>query len=99
MIRPLATAPLATLAALLLSGCGSDEKKAGPARGAEGEILGQSVSDAMLPLDTVRSQPPLAPRSAEPGEAKPGGRPASTAAEAPAEAEAAPPAPPAKSAL
>lgn len=61
---------VAAFSALLLSGCGSDERKAGPARSAGGEILGQSVSDAMLPLDRVRSQAPLAPRSAEPGEAK-----------------------------
>jgi len=61
---------VATLSALLLPGCGSDERKAGPAPSAGGEILGQSVSDTMLPLDRVRSQAPLAPRSAEPGEAK-----------------------------
>lgn len=30
---------------------------------AAGEILPGSASDAMLPIDTVRSQPPLAPQS------------------------------------
>lgn len=30
---------------------------------AGGEILPGSASDAMLPMDTVTSQPPLAPRS------------------------------------
>lgn len=46
---------------LVLSACQGEEKA--PAAGtAGGEILPASVSDAMLPLDTVRSQPPLAPR-------------------------------------
>lgn len=81
---------VATLSALLLSGCGSDERKAGPAPSAGGEILGQSVSDAMLPLDRVRSQAPLAPRSAKPGEAKAESgaepKPRASAADKPAEA-------------
>jgi hypothetical protein len=78
---------------LALAAC-KQEKKPAEARTAQGEILEGSASDAMLPLDTVRSQPPLAPEatssgkpgkegsgnhaSAEPGEA------ASAAAEAPA---------------
>lgn len=47
---------------LALAGCGQSEttEKAG----AGGEILPGSASDAMLPLDTVRSQPPLAPPTA-----------------------------------
>jgi hypothetical protein len=85
MIRPLAAT---TLAALLLTGCGDGNRKDGPARSAEGEILGQSVSDAMLPLDRVRSQAPLAPRSAEPGETKKDAKPAGDAAEKPSEAPA-----------
>ena len=36
-------------------------KKPDEARTAQGEILPGSASDAMLPLDSVRSQPPLAP--------------------------------------
>jgi hypothetical protein len=49
------------LSLLVLSACKGEEKA--PAAGtAGGEILPASVSDAMLPLDTVRSQPPLAPR-------------------------------------
>jgi hypothetical protein len=53
---------------LALAACGSKEPDA-KARAA-GEILEGSVSDAMLPLDTVRSQPPLAPRTeaAKPGD-------------------------------
>lgn len=53
----------AALAALTLSACQEPASK--PVGGiADGEILPGSVSDAMIPLDTVRSQPPLAPKSA-----------------------------------
>jgi len=54
---------------------------------AEGEILPGSVSDAMLPLDTVRSQPPLAPRTESAG----GKHKAGPDAEATAEPEGAAP--------
>lgn len=52
-----------TLAALCLglAACGSDSN-APAAKDAGGEVLEGSISDAMLPLDTVRSQAPLAPR-------------------------------------
>lgn len=55
---------LATLCALplALAAC-QGEKKPAEARTAQGEILAGSASDAMLPLDTVRSQPPLAPEA------------------------------------
>lgn len=56
------TAPL-----LLLSAC-QGEEKAPSAATAGGQVLPASVSDAMLPLDTVRSQPPLAPRPSAAGE-------------------------------
>jgi hypothetical protein len=44
-----------------LAGC--QEKKQTPSSNATamGEVLGGSASDAMLPVDTVRSKPPLAP--------------------------------------
>ncbi len=48
---------------LLLAACG--DKPSGPAeRGgkAAGEVLGGEISDAMIPLDEVSSQAPLAPR-------------------------------------
>ncbi len=45
---------------LALAAC-QGEKPDDKAR-AGGEILPGSASDAMLPLDTLRSQPPLAPR-------------------------------------
>ena len=51
------------LLALLLSGCGGDgAKKAEGAGTAQGEVLPGSVSDAMVPLDQVKSQAPLAPK-------------------------------------
>jgi hypothetical protein len=65
MTRPLATiAPLAAL--LVLGACG--QKAPAPDRGAkgtaQGEVLGGSIDDSMLPLDTVRSQSPLQPAQA-----------------------------------
>ena len=52
----------APLTLLLLSACG--EKGNDAAQGSPGgEVLEGSISDAMLPLDTVRSQPPLAQQS------------------------------------
>jgi hypothetical protein len=46
-----------------LAACGGAEKKGKDQRTAAGEILPGSISDSMLPYDTVRSQPPLAPPS------------------------------------
>ena len=54
---------------LMLAAC-QGEKKPAEAKTAQGEILPGSANDAMLPLDTVRSQPPLAPEAVESG--KPG---------------------------
>ena len=97
---------LAVLAALplALAAC-QGEKKPAEARTAQGEILDGSASDAMLPLDTVRSQPPLAPEataSARPGKegahgdaSSEAGEAASEAAEAPAAAAATAASPPA----
>jgi hypothetical protein len=47
--------------ALALTACGAEKKDEG-AGTAAGEILPGSASDAMLPLDTVRSQAPFAPK-------------------------------------
>lgn len=46
---------------LALSACGGDKDKAeGERKTAAGEVLGGSISDNMLPLDTIQSQsPPL----------------------------------------
>ena len=48
---------------LTLCGCQQDAKKPAAKAEAGGEILPGSASDAMLPYDTVKSQPPLAPRT------------------------------------
>ncbi len=72
------------VAALLLSAC-EGEPAAPVADGngtAEGEVLGGTISDEMIPLEQLRSQAPLAPR--EPSAAGAGG----SAASAPANAEA-----------
>jgi hypothetical protein len=60
---------LALSLTLVLAGCGGDRKQEGAGK-AEGEVLPGSVSDAMLPLDTVKSQPPLDPRSEGSGKAE-----------------------------
>lgn len=63
---------LICLGALALAGC-QNEKKTPVGGTAQGEILPGSASDAMLPLDTVRSQPPLAPvevASGKPGQSQ-----------------------------
>ncbi len=43
---------------LLLSACGSSKQERDK-RTASGEVLKGTISDAMIPLDTVTSQPPL----------------------------------------
>ena len=60
------------VAVLALAGCNRDAKKDAGAGTAQGEVLPGSASDAMLPLDTVKSQAPLAPKSegGEAGDAK-----------------------------
>lgn len=55
----------AALGALALGGC---NKKPETQAQAGGEILEGSVSDAMLPLDTATSQPPLAPKAVTSGD-------------------------------
>jgi hypothetical protein len=57
---------------LALAACKEGEKPKQDARAA-GEILPGSASDAMIPYDTLRSQPPLAPKpvaSGKPGAAE-----------------------------
>ena len=78
--------------ALALAACKGEEKKA-IGGNASGEILPGSASDAMLPLDTVKSQPPLAPKVEGSGKADPkaGSKDAVKPAEASVPAEAAEP--------
>lgn len=55
----------AFLAALCLAAAGCTEEASAPAeRGgkAAGEVLGGEISDAMIPLEQLDSQAPLAPR-------------------------------------
>ena len=88
-------AMIVLLAGLALAGC--QDKKQAPVQGtAGGEVLPGSTSDAMLPIDSVRSQPPLAPKvesnGAKPGKAGASGKPGSTKPEPESETEAEAPA-------
>ncbi|MGX7953679.1 hypothetical protein ACWPM1_14095 [Tsuneonella sp. HG249] len=54
------TAALLCLPLLALTGCGDNAGAEGERKTAAGEVLGGTISDEMLPLDTVTSQsPPL----------------------------------------
>ena len=48
------------LACLILAGC---ERKAAEGNKAAGEVLEGTISDAMIATDSIRSEPPLAPRT------------------------------------
>ena len=54
MLRLLAAA----LPAVLLAGCGGAKKDKDDQRTASGEVLEGTISDDMIPLATVTSQPP-----------------------------------------
>lgn len=71
--------------ALALAACSGEAKKQTGGK-ADGEILPASVSDQMLPYDTVRSQAPLAPSSDgdEAGKDDKGAKPAEKQAAKPA---------------
>ena len=58
-----------------LGGCKGEPKPDAGAGTAQGEVLPGAASDAMLPLDTVKSQAPLAPKA----EGSDGGDPKVTA--------------------
>lgn len=60
MTRKALLLALPPMIVLSLVACKDSDKPAQDAR-AMGEVLPGSASDAMIPLDTVRSQPPLAP--------------------------------------
>ena len=71
-MRPdLRLAGFVLLAGLALASC-QKKKQAQVQATAGGEVLPGSASDAMLPIDTVRSQPPLAPRVEPSGKAPTG---------------------------
>ena len=64
---PIRLAVLVPLA--LLAACNGSGEKGPERKTAAGEVLGGSISDAMLPLDTVQSQsPPLRESAGEGGE-------------------------------
>lgn len=69
-LRPAVTWGLVLALPLALVACGGTEKKQKDQRTAAGEILPGSISDSMLPYDTVRSQPPLAPPETTKGNPK-----------------------------
>lgn len=76
---------------LALAGCGGNDGQKAQGGTAQGEVLPGSVSDAMIAVDQVRSQAPLAPKS-EGGDkkdsaAKPDAKDNSNAAAAPAAEE------------
>jgi hypothetical protein len=73
---------------LTLPACGGGNDKKNDQRTAEGEILPGSISDAMIPYDTVRSQPPFEPKADATSTAK--GAPQSKTDSAGGEAAAAP---------
>lgn len=60
---------ISVLLALAVAACTGDSKKDEGAGKASGEVLAGSASDAMIPLDQVKSQAPLAPK-AEAGDPK-----------------------------
>lgn len=69
MTRPTILRPgLALSAALCVLALGGCNNKPETQAQAGGEILEGSVSDAMLPLDTATSQPPLAPKAVTAGD-------------------------------
>jgi len=53
---------IASVLVLALGACGKEDATEPGAGAAGGEVLEGTISDAMLPLDKVRSQPPLAPK-------------------------------------
>jgi hypothetical protein len=76
--------PIVLTAALLLAACNrGDQGAAGERKAAAGDVLGGSISDAMLPLDTVTSQsPPLRDEAASPEGAPSAGKAAKPKAKA-----------------
>lgn len=81
MIRPLTVAALALALDLLLAGC---NKPAPGQSEAPVPVLTGTISDAMIPLDRVTSQPPLDPRAGREEDDGQGQGPAAEATDAPA---------------
>jgi len=71
---------------VLLAGCGKSAP-ADDSRSASGEVLEGTVSDEMLPLDTVKSEPPFEDPKAAQAAQEAGAADAAATGEAAAEAE------------
>ena len=69
--KQVAATALASSLLLALSACGDDAETTAEddGREASGEVLEGTISDAMLPLDQVRSQAPLVEEAEDPDEA------------------------------
>jgi len=79
----------------LLAACGDDATPTDAGRSATGEVLEGTISDDMLPLATVRSQPPLLPpEEQDEGDDEPAAPGAEPTPAAPVEEGAAPAPPP-----
>jgi hypothetical protein len=80
------TASVLVIAVLALAACNDKASdNSGDGRTAEGEVRGGTISDAMLPLDTVKSQsPPLRTEPTEGATEAADEQPASETAEEPA---------------
>lgn len=63
MKRTITAATILALA-LLATACKDDTAPADSCGEAAGEVLGGEISDAMIPLEQLESQAPLAPRAA-----------------------------------
>lgn len=70
-------------AALLLAACGGGDASTDGAVAEGGEVLEGTASDAMLPIATVTSQPPLAPPEPEPRASAPVTSPGATVTSSP----------------
>lgn len=84
MIR---SAVLLVAATAILSGCGDDtppaETEVEAERNAKGEVIGGTISDAMIPLDRLRSQsPPAREAPSQPSAAPQASEPAAEPEEA-----------------
>jgi len=96
-MKPNRTLLLVALSTLALAACHKGAKN-NDQRTASGEVLQGSIGDAMIPYESLKSKPPLAPRTATKGPAAAAADDAGvadSAASADAPAEAAPAASPA----
>ncbi len=66
MRRPIFVTLPVLAGSLLLTACGGDNTKKGT-REASGQVLAGSINDAMIPVDELQSQSPLAPPEPEKG--------------------------------